>query len=79
MADVEQAEVILLDPPIMMSYLHTNLTQGSENRFSVPAENLAAFEEQFHRGSVAFRLALDTMLSSNRLEWKNPKAHCEVY
>ncbi|MCJ7640285.1 MAG: S8 family serine peptidase [Desulfobacterales bacterium] len=72
-SDIEQAEVILLDPPITMSNLHTNLTRGSENRFSVSAENLTAFEEQYHRGRVAFRLALDTTLSSNRLEWKNPK------
>jgi subtilisin len=72
-ASVESAGVIPLDPPIVMSYLHTNLTQGSENRFSVSVENLAAFEEQFKRGGVAFRLALDTTLSSNRLEWTSPK------
>ena len=71
--DVDQAEVIQLDFPIFMSYLHTGVAKGLENRFSVPVAELAAFEEQFKRGSVAFRMALDSGLSNNRLDWANPK------
>jgi len=71
--DVDQAELTLLDSPIVMSYLRTNMTQGSEHSFSIPLDKLEFFEEQFKTGSVAFRMAINTSLSSNRLEWKNPR------
>ncbi|MCJ7640284.1 MAG: hypothetical protein MUO29_00160, partial [Desulfobacterales bacterium] len=72
-AEIDHAEVIPLDSPIVMSYLHTGVTQGLDNRFSVPTSDLVYFEDQFRCGRVGFRMALDTTLSTNRLEWKNPR------
>jgi hypothetical protein len=44
-----------------------------EHRFAVPIEAMADFEEMFNQGSVAFRVALDSEMSSNRLTWANPR------
>ena len=56
-----------------MSYLHETVAKGMEHRFTVPIEAMAGFEEMFNQGSVAFRIALDSEMSSNRLTWANPK------
>ena len=72
-AEIDVAQVTPLDSPIVMSYLHTGVAQGDDNHFSIPVSDLAYFEDQFRRGDVAFRVALDTTLSTNRLEWKNPR------
>jgi PKD repeat protein len=72
-AEIDEAQVTPLDSPIVMSSLHTGVTQGDDDHFSIPVSDLASFEDQFRRGRVAFRMALDTTLSTNRLEWKNPR------
>jgi PKD repeat protein len=71
--DVDQAAGVLLDSPIVMSYLHETVAKGMEHRVTVPIEAMAGFEEMFNQGSVAFRIALDSEMSSNRLTWANPK------
>jgi PKD repeat protein len=71
--DVDQSTGVLLDSPIVMSYLHETVANGMEHRFTVPIEAMDGFEEMFNQGSVAFRIALDSEMSSNRLTWVNPK------
>ena len=71
--DVDQAVGALLDSPIVMSHLHGTVAKDMEHRFTMPIEAMAGFEEMFNQGSVAFRIALDSEMSSNRLTWANPR------
>jgi hypothetical protein len=49
-AEIDEAQGTPLDSPIVMSSLHTGVTQGDENRFSVSDSDLASFEDQLRRG-----------------------------
>jgi minor extracellular protease Epr len=71
--DIAAAVVLPLESPIAMSYLHSQVYEGAEHRFPIRPEDLAAFEEQIKSGRAAFRMALETGLSSNRVSWTNPR------
>ena len=71
--DVDQSAGVLLDSPIVMSHLHETAAKGMEHRFAVPIGAMVGFEEMFNQGSVAFRIALDSEMSSNRLTWANSR------
>jgi PKD repeat protein len=72
-ADIDQAEVVSLEPPITLSYLGGQVGQGIVNRFSVPYNQMAPFEDQFAQGSEAFRIRFDSGKTGNSYTWKAPE------
>jgi PKD repeat protein len=72
-ADIDQAGVVTLDPPITLSSLGGQVGQGIVNCFSVPHTQITPFEDQFVQGTAAFRIRFDSGKTGNSYTWKNPE------
>jgi len=70
---VEGAQVSILEPSIILSYLGGQLGTGIVNAFEVPRPGLEELERQFKEGAVAFRVNLDTQKTNNSFTWAKPE------
>jgi hypothetical protein len=70
---VESADVIPLEPAIVLSSLGGQVGMGVINPFTVPYNRLEELEKEFKQGAVASRVNLDTTRTNNSYSWTNPE------
>jgi len=70
---VESADVLPLEPDIVLSNLGGQVGMGLVNPFTVPYDKLEELENQFKEGAVGFRISLDTVKTNNSYSWTKPE------
>jgi len=70
---IDKAQVLGLEPTIVLSSLVGQVAQGKVNVFTVPYSRIEEFERLLQGGSVAFRISHESTRTSNYYAWKKPE------